>query len=252
MKKVLTTLFIAAGIFSACTKQKDDVQQNPPTPATKPSLKRDVTAVDGSMQVPKVDTVLYSGIFDVGSANGLVATGAKVNFTYTGAFKPAEDLQNVYFVIKDGTTEVYRSEKKITVVNGENSFAQLSKNLLRTKSYVIEIHADVLSSATDGTGVEDQCTVGFYLIYWSGENSTEQNTGWIGGQKTTFSNIVSNSSTVQVSNNSSSALSQYILGNQEFEVSKIDLKSVGGTSILTQEKFFVGGNSYGDQGQFLL
>ncbi len=240
MKKLLITSLCTAGIFSACSKKDYGVAPSIPTVVVIPSLKKDSTVPDRTIQAPKADTVLYSGIFDVGSANGLVVTGAKMNFSYSGAFTPADDLQNVYFVIKDGTTEVYRSEKKTTVANGENSFNQLSKNLLRTKSYSVEVRADVLSSATDGTGVDDQCTIGFYMIYQSGEVYGDQNTGWKTGQRIKFSNVpVNPSSTVQTSVDVSTPVSATITGSQEIELLRTKIKSTGGTSIIDEQAFLV-------------
>ena len=121
-----------------------------PPPAVKqdPTLKRDSTYPNKTIIVPKVDTVIGSFILDTKDAQGMTAIGSNISFASTDAFRASQDLQSVYFVIKDAGAEVFRSEKKLTVGDGVNSFTQSTfMSFTQAKIYSVEVHADVLSSA---------------------------------------------------------------------------------------------------------
>jgi hypothetical protein len=150
MKKVIF-VFCMLVLFTAC--KKDKAVSSTSTKKELPSLKKDTTYRDWALIGSKIDTVIASFILRVNDAQGVTLIGSSVSFTFSGAFKPSEDLRNVYFVIKDGSTIKYTSEKKLTVADATNSFSQNAfLSLEQVKIYGVEIHADVLSTATDGSG----------------------------------------------------------------------------------------------------
>ena len=166
MKRNVIMAILFAFAFTACKKDKDIVSNPPPAVKQEPTLKRDSTYPNKTIIVPKVDTVISSLILDTKDAAGMTAIGSSVKFAFTGAFKPSDDLRNVYFVVRDAGTIVFTSENKLTVNDAVNSFTQTNfLSFTQAKVYVVEIHADVLSSATDNIGVDDKCTVTFDLVY---------------------------------------------------------------------------------------
>lgn len=239
MKKILTLLCVLA-VFSACHKDKDMVPNNP-TPVIKqdPILKKDTTYQNRTLIVP-IDTVIGSWVLDTKDAQGMTAIGAKVSFTYTGAFKPSEDLQNVYFVVKDAGTIVFTSNSLSTVNDAVNSFTQSAfLSFTQSKSYKVEVCAKVLASATDNAGPVDGCITKFELIYQSNGSSENKSLSET-GQTINFSGVVPNpTSNLQTAIDPSSPVSDTITGSQEIELLRLKMNSTLGTSIVDDLKFLV-------------
>lgn len=239
MKKVIFVFCILA-LFTACKKDKT-IGGNSSTKQI-PTLKKDTTFSNRTLTVPTIafDTILGSWIQDVKDAQGMTAIGAKISFVYAGAFRPSEDLQNIYFVVKDAGSIVFTSTALPTVNDAVNSFTQSSfLSFTQAKSYVIELHAKVLNSATDNAGADDRCTTTFDLIYQSDGDSTNKTLS-AAGQTITFSgNPVIPTSNLQTMVDISTPPNDTITGSQEVELLRTKIISIGGTSIINELKFIV-------------
>ncbi len=236
MKKVLLmTLCIIAGLFSACKKDKETL--TPITPAVKqaPTFKRDTTYPDKVLIVPYVDTILFSAEVDVKDALGMTPIGSNISFAFTGAFKPSDDLQNIYSVIKDGNTAVYTSEVLPTVSDGVTSFTQKAfPGFTPAKVYKVEVHGKVLASASDGGGIEDRSTVTFNLIYQS-DGSAINKTLSVAGQTLTFA--LTPSSVLETAVASTTPLTDNVTGGQEVFLMDETLTSTGGTNTVNKKTY---------------
>ncbi len=236
MKKTLISLLIA-GIFLACNK---DVVLNSPTAKKDPSLVKDTTFKVVSIVVPNADTVISSWVLPVGDALGMTAIGASVSFSSTGFFKPSRALQDVYFVVKDAGAIVFTSVKNPTVNDAVNSFTQSTfMGFAPAKSYLIELHAKVLASATDDTGPDDQCTPTFSLVYQSDGSQTNKTLTEL-GQTMTYR--ATRSSTLALTSVPVYPPRYDFVSGEEFEYMTSIFSSTGGTSTVPSLTFRVGGD----------
>lgn len=242
MKKQLSVVvvaFVAIMLFS-CKKEVTVVQPPPSgnggTTGSTVSLKKDTTYPDLVVQPPQSAQLLFAGILDVGNADGFVATGAKVLIARTGdAAMPADYIKNLYFTIEDGASIIYTSEVKTSIVNNVNSFNQFAKNLIKGKSYGIKVYADILASATNATGLSDECTSSFELIYadkLGAQNTTSSKVG----QKITWSNMPSSTVETYV-NVATPAIQNVSSSGADVTTLIFDAKSVGGPSVISEAGF---------------
>lgn len=240
-KNLITAILFAIFCAVACSKKTDDVIQNPVTTVRQdPTMKIDSTYPSKTIIVPKIDTVISSIVLDTKDALGMTAVGSSIRFVFTGAFKPSDDLRNVYFVVKDADTTVFTSEKKLTLNDAVNSFTQNAfLGFIPAKIYLIQLHADVLSSATDNADVNDQCTVIFDLIYQSNGSSVNKKLS-VTGQTLTFSGApIVPVSNLQTLVDLGTPGADTITGLQEIELLRVKLKSSDGNSIITNQSFLV-------------
>ncbi len=237
MKKAFLVFCILA-LFNACKKDKS-IGGNTTTKQL-PTLKKDTTYQNPTMIGSKLDTVIASFVFNTNDAQGVTLIGSSVSFTFSGAFKPSEDLRNVYFVVKDGSAIKYTSEKKLTVADAINSFSQNAfLSLDQAKIYIVEIHADVLLTATDGTGIEDKGNIIFEIVYQSDGSDGNKRLSAT-GQTITFADTpIAPTSSLQTEIHSSNPVADTIVGSQEIEILRTKIKSNGGTSVITDQNFLV-------------
>lgn len=234
MKKIIVMTLLSATLWG-CKKETVVIQQQPSSGSgttSTVSLKKDTTHLDLVVQPPQSAQILFAGILDVGNADGFVATGAKVLLSRFGdAAMPADYIKNLYFTIEDGTSVVYTSEVKTSIVNNVNSFDQFAKNLLKGKTYGIKVYADVLATATNGTGIADECITSFELIY-SDKTGAQNTTGAKSGQKITWTNTPS--STVETYINAATPVTQNVSSGGDVVTLSFDAKSISGASVITE------------------
>jgi hypothetical protein len=240
MKKRLIMATLFALVLFSCKKEKDVISST----STKqdPTLTKDVSYSNRTIIVPKVDTVIASGVLDTKDAQGMTAIGSNIKFTIAGAFKASEDLSNVYFVVKDGGSVVFTSEKKALVNDVVSSFTQNPfLSFTQAKVYLIEVRADILSSATDNTGVDDQAIVTFDLVYQANGSSTNKTLSFT-GQTLTFA-LTPPPMTFVTSLDATNPTSSVVLDGQDKNTLSYSVKSMGSSANVNEHKFKVQGQA---------
>jgi hypothetical protein len=240
MKKVLLiTLCIIAGLFSACKKDNDLVTLiTPVVTNVPPTLKTNPVFPNTVMVGQKDDTVIASIILNANDAAAFANTGAtSISFVSAGAFKPSTGYQNMYYTIKGPSNFLpVMSDKKTTVVDGENPFIPWNRGFVQNTAYLLEVHAKVTDAATDGVGPDDQCTVIFKMMYQS-DGSAQNKTLIDTAQTITFSRTLT--SVIETNVDPVISAPQTITGNQEVSLLTMKVKSIGGVSALTNQTIVV-------------
>lgn len=240
MKKKIILLFTAVIFFAACTKKTEDLRPpvNPPTVKVAPALVTNPTFHDMTMVGVKTDTVVASFWLNPNDAAGMTTAGpSSISFIYSGAFKPSTGYKNIYFVATGPNGFYFKSDPVQNVADAGNYFNQWSRSFAPNTGYLIEIHADVTVFATDGIGADDKCAIVFKLVYQS--DGSNQNKILIDtGQTITFSKVAS--STLETSLDPMTPANQTIIGNQEVELVRMKIKSIGGPSFIENQTVQLG------------
>lgn len=231
-KSVLLAMFLAFA-FMACKKEKDIVH-NPPTTKVAPSLKKNPAFPNMIMIGAKTDTVVASFYVNPNDANAMTTTGpSSISFIYSGAFKPSTGYKNIYFTVTGPGILPFTSEIKTNVIDAEDYFNQWSRSFASNTGYLLQVHAEVTTLATDGAGAEDKCNVVFKMVYQS-DGSSVNKTLIDTGQTITFSRIAS--STLSFTSQNWGPGYLFIPG-QTFEAMKLDFTSTGGISTINRMDF---------------
>ncbi len=236
-KKILMMVTMVAVAFAACKKEQAFLPPvTPPLVKLPPELKKDTTLHSMVIIAPKADTILNAWTLDVKDAIGVTGIGGRIRFAYNGAFRPSTGFRNVYYVIKDADTVMYRSETKTTLFDGVNSFNQpvVDPSFNQAKTCRIEMHGEILSAATDGIGPDDQCTPTFEFIYQSDGNGTNKTLS-AAGQTLTFARAPI--SVIETSLDLSNPRSQRVIGGTDVQLLNFTVTSIGGSNKILEQGF---------------
>lgn len=242
MKKLLAMLF-ATAVLSACHKDKTLVPNNPPTTIVPATLKKDSSSLDQTVQTPKNNQLIYAGILNTGSISGFTVTTVKVSLKQGGdAASPVNYLRRIYFVIEDAVA--YTSDPKDSVTTAEFTFPNFLKNFPQYQNRGIRVYADILSSATNGTGLVDDLKVSVQLSY-NGRNGNDIDyfvTPMVEGQKITFGGPPPVFTVSSVADPATPA-SGVILDGQEKEALRYGVKLTGVSGNVTEHRLLVQGQA---------
>lgn len=237
------------GIFSACTKK--DLPPNPtaPTNTLSVTFKKDSSIVDQTIQAPKNNQFLFQGQFNTGSINGFSLTSVRVKFKKFGdGASPSSYLKRIHLLC-DGTFSGTPLSLTVDSVNSnEFSFTNFVTNFGQYKIGTIKISADILSNATNATGLEDGLIVEVQLAYtgYLGSNNplSHFQTEIAVGHKTIFSTQPQPFAVSSVTNPATPA-SEVVLHGQEKSVLKYGVKLAGTSGTVTQHRFLIQGQASG-------
>lgn len=237
-RKVLLAILFALA-FMACSKKKDDLIQQPPAPTkVAPTLKENPAFPNMTMVGVKTDTIIASFYINPNDANAMTTTGpSSISFIYSGAFRPSTGYKNIYFTVTGPGIAPFTSEIKTNVIDAEDYFSQWSRSFASNTGYLVQIHSDITTSATDGAGADDKCNVVFKLVYQSDGSATNK-TLIDTGQTITFSRI--STSTLETAIAPTSPSVQNTLDGQEVPLMDELLTSTGGINTVNKKtyKFF--------------
>jgi hypothetical protein len=186
MKKVIILTFLV-GLF-ACRKEKLPPNNGGNNTTVNVSFKRDSSVVEQTIQPAKNGYITFSSVLNTGSVNGFQVTSVEVSLKKLGdASEPRSYMKRIYFTIEDAGSVTFTSPIKDSVVNNTFSFDNFLKNYGQFKTLTIKLYADILSTATNGTGLEDGMTVEMKVFYTHGGSAIPNQTNVVVGHKTTFS-----------------------------------------------------------------
>ncbi len=240
MKKSFIMLFVMLGILSACRKEKMP-PNNGGGNVIEVSFKKDSLVLDQTIQAPKNDHVIFSGVFNTGSVNAFQLTSVEVALKKGGdAVSPKDYLRRIYFTIEDASGVLYAPTIKDSVVNNTFSFDNFLKNYGQYKTLVIKLRADILSSATNNTGLEDNLIVSVKLFYTEASSAIPRQTSVVDGHKTIFSTAPQpfSVSSYSDSTNPSGAV---VLEGQSIEILRYAVGVNGQSGSVTSHRLLVQG-----------
>lgn len=246
MKKTLITLLVTAGIFSACNKDSNLGPNNPIPIATIPvTFKVDSSVLIRTIQAPKNNELIFAGILNTGSINGFSLTNIKVTLKQGGdANPPVSYLRKVRYELEDASGGIYSPEIKDSVMSTTFSFNNFVKNYPQYQNRSIKIYADILTSATNNTGLEDNLVVSVQLTYtgFDGTRTEYFQTVIVDGHKTIFSVAPQPFALASVAD-PATPTSGVILDGQEKEVLRYGVKLTGVSGTVTEHRFLVQGQA---------
>lgn len=248
MKKVLITLLCTAGIFSACRKDQSLGSNNPAPIATLPiTFKTDSSVLNRTIQAPRNNQLIFTGIFNTGSINGFSLTSIKVTFKQGGdASLPIDYLRKIRYELEDGSGAIYSPETKDSVISATFSFNNFVKNYPQYQNRSLKIYADILASATNNTGLEDNLVASIQLTYtgFDGTRTEYFQTGQIDGHKTTFSSLPQSFVVASVAD-PATPISGIVLHTEDKKTFSYSVNITGVSGSVTEHRFLVQGLAAG-------
>lgn len=246
MKKTIVMIICMLGIFSACTKK--DLPP-PPTNTLSVTFKKDSSVSDITIQAPKNNQLIFQGLFNTGSINGFSLTSVSVKFIKIGdASMPNEYLKRIHLLCDGTFSGTPLSLIADSVNSNEFSFTNFATNFGQYKIGTIKISADILSNATNGTGLEDGLILEVQLTYtvYLGNNNplSHFQTGVVVGHKTIFSTQPQPFTINSIADPSTPA-SGVLLHGQEKSVLKYGVKLGGTSGTVTEHRFLIQGQASG-------
>jgi hypothetical protein len=229
---------IVAMVFTSCKKTVDV------TPGIVVSFKPDPSVSSQLVQPAVNNQLLFTGIFNTGSINGFSLTNVTVTLKRGGdAALPQTYLRQSYCTIDGGVTQL-KIEKKDSITTSEFSFPNIVHNIAQYQTRTIRIYGDILSSATNNTGAEDNLILSVRLTYtgFDGTRTEYFQTESIDGQKIIFSGTpVSPLFSVTSIADPSTPVSSTILDGQEKPVLQYGVRLNGVSGTVIEHRFLVQG-----------
>lgn len=249
MKKVLITLLCTAGIFSACSKKDYGVGQNPPPSNLPVTFKTDSSVLSGTVQAPKNNQLIFAGNIYTGSINSFNLTSVKLRMKKNGdGAETNEYLKRIRLVVEGNFSGVPFSMIKDSVSSNEFTFSNFVINFAQYQIGAIKIYADILSSATNGSGLNDDLSVDVGLTYtgYLGNNSTLSNfpTSTVSGHKTTFSSLPQSFVVASVAD-PATPISGIVLHTEDKKTFSYSVNITGVSGSVTEHRFLVQGLAAG-------
>ena len=248
MKRTLTLAIVIATMITACSK-KDMQTTTPTTPnSIGVSFKKDSSVVDQTIKPPKNNQLLFSGVFTTGSINGFSLTNVSVTLKGQGdTAVPRDYLRQLYFTIEGGTATITPSgNKKDSVTANDFSFPSFVCNIAQYQTRLLRIYGDILPSATNSTGTEDNLVIIVKLTY-TGHDQNNNTIEYfqmplVEGQKIIFTGTpaVPTFSVTSIADLATPA-SSTILDNQEKSVLSYGVKLNGVSGTITEHRFLIQG-----------
>lgn len=244
MKKTIMALFAVAISFAACKKEQGFL--TPINQTLGVSFKKDSSVTDQTIQAPKNSQLIFSSLFNTGSLNGFSLTNIKVKFVKGGdAVIPKDYIRRIYAVVDGPLSGLYTTETKDSV-NNEFSFNSFLRNFAQYQVGQVRIYTDILSSATNNSGAEDNLIVEVTLTYTGYDGTSVQyfQTGSVLGHKTIFSTQPQPFAINSVADASTPA-SGVILNGQSKSCLSYFVKLSGHSGVITEHKFMIQGQASG-------
>lgn len=232
--------------FIACTKKDDGFLQiitPPPTSNIAVRFYPDSSVLSQTIQAPKNNQLIFSSKVYTGTINGFTLTSVKVVLKKSGdAAEPYEYLRRVRLIVDGNFSGVPLTLIKDSVSSNEFTFSNFATNFGPSQLGTVKLYGDVLSSATNNTGVEDNLVVSVTLTYsaYNGTSTAFFQIGSVDGHKTVFSSVPQSFTVTSVAD-PLTPVSGIILQGEDKKTFSYSVNIMGVSGSVTEHRLLVQG-----------